>query len=143
MHPLISASSAALGAGREEMTRNVCFPRLFPLLLLWSDFSCVGQRVGRQADYLTWDLGSHRHIQRMAESRGGMLSAEVVTGGFPASQENLSQLQITFLATLTELGVCSAVAITDQRSSLCPCQKPSKIPSCNLWPNSLPLPLGP
>lgn len=64
MHPLISASSVALGTGREEMTRNVCSPRPFPFLSLRGDFSCIGRRVGRQADYLTWDLGSHRHIQR-------------------------------------------------------------------------------
>lgn len=124
MHPLISASSVALGTGREEMTRNVCSPRLFPFLSLGGDFSCIGRRVGRQADYLTWDLGSHRHIQRTAESRGGMLSAEWYPEAFlPAS--SLSQLQI-FLGTLTEWGVCSAVAIADQRSSCCPCQKPSK-----------------
>ena len=67
------------------MTRNVCSPRLFPFLSLQGDLSCVGWRVQRQADYLTWDLGSHRHIQRMAASRGGMLSAEVVSGGVPAS----------------------------------------------------------
>ena len=97
---------------------------LFPFLSLGRDLSCIGWMVQRQADYLTWDLGCHQLIQRIAGSKRGILSAEVVSEGFPASLFS-EPVANTFLVASAKLGFCSAVAVPDQRNSHCHCQKPS------------------